>query len=340
MEESPEKQIDLKVVLEALLDTPTPFPPKYLYRLTDLAGEELNQLKNIWLKVDPLRRKRLLEDLEMLAEANFILLFDPVYKLALTDPDQTARRTAIRALWESNDKDVGNSLLKILNDDSESVPVKAQAAAGLGKFIYLGEFEEIPQSLHQEVLDALLEKARENNPEIIRQRAIEALGFSSSPKVADLIESAYQKNDDDWTITALIAMGRSCLRQWTPMVIESLNHEDSQVRLEAVQAASEIKDQETAEHLLQLIDDPDDEVREAAIWALSEIGGDDAKLALETALMATNDEEEIHYLEEALDNLDFNEMEFGFELLDLSEEDLEGMISEDPDELDSLEDEE
>jgi hypothetical protein len=89
--------------------------------------------------------------------------------------------------------------------------------------------------------------------------------------------------------------------------------------------------------MLHLLDDPEKEIWQAAVWALSEIGGDDAKLALETALMATKEEDEIQFLEEALDNLDFNEMEFGFEMLDLSEEDLEDMLGEEPDELDELE---
>ena len=329
MEANNEQQIDFQVILDALLDTETPFPPRYLYRLSDLEGDDLAALSTNWEKIDALRRQRLLEDLEMLAENNFVVLFDPIYQLALKDTDQNVKKTAIRALWESDDQEIGKALLEILNDNTESTLVVAQAAAGLGKFIYLGEFEEIPESLHQKVLAALIEKASDSQPEIVHQRAIESLGFSSSPKAPALIEAAYQKDLEDWTIAALIAMGRSCMRQWTPMVIESLSHEETRVRVEAAQAAGEIADPDTAEHILHLLDDPDEEVRQAAIYALSEVGGNDAKLALETALSAATDNEEIQLLEEALDNLDFTEMDIDFDLFDLTEDDLEDMINED-----------
>lgn len=338
MEEKPKDQIDFDTVLEALLDTSVPFPPKYLYRLTDLEGEDLAALSQTWSKIDPLRRQRLIEDLEMLSETNFVVLFDSIYMLALTDTDQNIKKTAIRALWESEDKEVGKTLLAILNANTDSVPVIAQATTGLGKFVYLGEFEEIPESLYRQVLDILLEKTADNQPEIVRQRAIESLGFASSPQVNRLIESAYQKDIEDWTISALIAMGRSCRPQWTPMVIESLTHQESRIRLEAAQAAGKIGDPATAEHILHLLDDPDEEVRQAAIWSLSEIGGDDAKLALETAHSAAEDDEEIQLLEEALENLDFTEMALNFDLFDLTEDDLEDMF--DTDNLEELGDEE
>jgi HEAT repeat protein len=270
----------------------------------------------------------------MLAEFNYLVLFDPVYKIGLADPDQTVKKTAIRALWECDDKDVCLNLIEILNNENEEVLVLAQAAAGLGKFVYLGEIEEIPKKLYQQIIDILLNKSKADQPELVRQRAIEALGFSSSPRVPALIEEAYAQSSEDWIINALVAMGRSGHKQWIPMITESLAHEESKIRLEAAQAAGEIAGQGIVPHMLHLLDDPVEDVRQAAIWSLSEIGGDDAKLALEKALMRAMDEEEIAFLEEALDNLDFNEMAFGFELFDLSEEDLEDMIDDEPEEED------
>jgi len=336
MKEKKENPVEFQIVLEALLDTPTPFPPKYLYQLSDLDGKELSLLALKWLAIDPLRRLRLIEDLEMLSESNTMVLFDPIYKIALSDTDPNVKKTAIRALWESDDKSIGVQLFEILKRGTDDVPVLAQAAAGLGKFVYLSEFEQIPSPLANQITDLLLEKCTPDQPEIIRQRAVEALGFSSDPRIPNKIEDAYNQDTEDWIISALVAMGRSASKQWMPMIIESLSHEEGDVRLEAAQAAGEIGGEEIATHMLHLLDDPEKEVWQAAVWALSEIGGDDAKLALESALMAAKEEDDIQFLEEALDNLDFNEMEFGFEMLDLSEEDLENMIDEEPDELDDL----
>ena len=83
--------------------------------------------------------------------------------------------------------------------------------------------------------------------------------------------------------------------------------------------------------MLYLIDDPEEDVKKAAIWSLSEIGGLDARAALEGLLKSTTDDEEIEFLEEALENLDFTELSINFDLLDLSEEDLDEMIEDQPD---------
>jgi hypothetical protein len=71
---------------------------------------------------------------------------------------------------------------------------------------------------------------------------------------------------------------------------------------------------------------------------LSEIGGLDARAALEGLLKNSRDDNEIEFLEEALENLDFNEVNLDFELFDLSEEDLEEMIDEADEEDDEIED--
>ena len=64
MSETPE--ISFQTVIDALLDEETPFNPGYLYRLSDLDSEELNQFIHTWSRLPLWRRKALLEDLEEL----------------------------------------------------------------------------------------------------------------------------------------------------------------------------------------------------------------------------------------------------------------------------------
>lgn len=327
-------QIEFQEVIDALQEPETPFPARLLYRFSDLHGEELAQLETIWPQLTPERRERLLEDLELLSESNLVVSFDAVCKLGLSDPVARVRQIAIRSLWESDDQTLIPQFIQILEQDP-NLDTRAQAASGLGKYIYLGEFEEIDQDVYQEVFEKLLVAAEGFGPELVRRHALEGLGFSSDPRVSGLIEEAYRKDNDEWMISALIAMGRTAHSQWVPMVIENINHSDNLVRLRAVQAAGELMSAKAVPHLIERLQDPDDDVRLAAIWSLSEIGGSEARDAIEYLLEETGDEDEIDLIEDALENLEFTDMVEDFTLFDLDEEDLEDMIhpdeGEDPD---------
>ncbi len=329
--DTPEKVAPFGEVISALLDMEATFPPKLLYRLSDLEGSELEQMAETWPQIPSVRRQRLLEDLESLADGNYLVDFDEVFKLGLQDTTPHCRLISIRGLWENEEPALGKVFMQILQTDPDN-DVRAQAASGLGKYIYLGEMEEIKESLYEEIKNLLIETVSGSQPEAIRRKALEAVGFATDHRVSALIEEAYSKNREDWLLSAMIAIGRSAHNQWVPQVIENLSHESSQIRLEAAQAAGLLAAQETVPHLLQMIDDPEDDVRQAAIWSLSEIGGMDARAALEELLKISKDEEEMDFLEEALDNLDVSDAALEFDFLNLSEEDLELMIGEEDEE--------
>ena len=66
-----------------------------------------------------------------------------------------------------------------------------------------------------------------------------------------------------------------------------------------------------------------------AIWALSQIGGDDARIYILNLIENTEDEDLIELLEDALENLDFNEELNKFDLLTLDEDDELDEVDED-----------
>jgi HEAT repeat protein len=87
-----------------------------------------------------------------------------------------------------------------------------------------------------------------------------------------------------------------------------------------VQAAGELSIADARPILLNLLDDEDDDgITEAAIWSLSEIGGEDVRVYLENLLdqLGDEDEEQIEFLQDALDNLTFTEDLEKFDLLAL-----------------------
>ncbi|MEX2162020.1 MAG: HEAT repeat domain-containing protein [Anaerolineales bacterium] len=332
-----QSEISFDDVIVALRDEEQPFPARYLYRFSELEGEELGLLTRIWFGLSAQRRLGILEDLETLAEGNTILHFDAVNRIALGDEDARVRLTAVRALWSSEDVGLLPGLFEMLATD-ESNEVRAQAAAALGRFVYLGELGKIPEASLKSIEDRLFKVLESNSDSLVRRRALESLGYSSRPEVPDLIEQAYERDDDEWVISALFAMGRSADDRWGPLVIERLKDTDAELSREAARAAGELELGEALPALLELLHEEDSELRLAAAWSLSQIGGNGVEDALEELLERTEDEDETDLIEDALENLAFTHEMADMNILDFSPEDLEELATPHASDLDEDQD--
>ncbi len=314
--------VPFKTVLEALLDTNKPFPARHLNAFSDIKPADLKNLLKVWPQVTPRRKQTLLEDLEYLAESDTLTSFEDLARALLSDPDAQVRLLAIRLLWECEDTKLVPVFLDLLND--EDTAVSAGAATALGLFVYLGELERIPAELHHQVEDALLEATGPARETLVRRRALEALGTSSRPEVPPLIESAYNEKNPDWVVSALYAMGRSADERWSKQVLSNLRNANSEIREEAIRAAGELELKSAQPALLDALEDEEDvEMRHELVWALSKIGGEGVRNRLEELLDAESDDEEAEFLEEALDNLAFNEDAGLFGMLDFESDDKE-----------------
>jgi HEAT repeat protein len=309
-------EISIQQLLKALLDESKIFPVRYLHRLSDLSPEDAGEIRKIWSSISPRRRTTLLEDLGQLGEADDILFFDEICRIALKDEIPAVRCLAIKILRTYELPNLIPVLLTMMVKD-ESPDVRAAAATGMGDFVYMGEIDEIPSKILRRIEDSLLRVINGSDKKNVRCRALEALGHSSRDEVPSLIEKAYAMKDMDWQITALFAMGRSTDVRWRSQVLARLDDSHTSIRVEAVSAAGELELQEATKPLLKLLRDEDDEVRAAAIWSLSQIGGERVAEALEAMLERTQDENEAELLEDALDNLTFTEDMRNFALLDI-----------------------
>lgn len=300
--------VQFKTVLNALLDNNKPFPAIYLHQFSDMAKDDLTELEKSWLKINSKRRADLLEDLEELAESDTIVCFDDLARLALADPEIPVRVRAVNMLWEAEDRSLIPIFLKMLENDP-STEVRAAVASALGKFVLLGETEEIPQESLENIEDALLVLTAGSDAELIRRRALESLGFSHREEVIALIEKEFKSGKKDWLTSALFAMGRSADPRWEKQVLSMLTNTDEDVRYEAVRAAGELELKNAREILLNNIDEgiDDFDLRMATIWALSQIGGEGIRERIEDLLENCQEDEECNYLEEALDNLNFTD---------------------------------
>lgn len=297
--------IPFQQVLNFLLDMNKPFPPVHYHRFSDLSGNELNQFKEIWPKVDPDRRLAIAEDLEELVESDTLVSFDELAKFALEDSDPRVRATAVRIFWENEDPWLAGTFIKMMEKDADDV-VRASAAAALGLFIYLGEMDKISPLLKKRVEDSLFAVHQGSDVPLVRRRALESLGYSSRQEVGPLLKAALKSHDTEWRASALFAMGRSADDQWSPTILQKLSDSDMEVQLEAVRAAGQLELVSAREPLLRMLDQTDEldeDVRMAAIWSLSQIGGENVRAVLEHMQEETEDEDEADFIELAIDNL-------------------------------------
>ena len=313
--------IPFQTVLDALLDEKKAFPRRYLREFSDIRPLELKTVLDIWPRVTISRKQTLLEQLKTLAGANTLVSFDDFARALLTDPDSIVRTHAIRLLHESEDLKLVPTYLDMLKDDSDP-GVRREAANVLNLFVHLGELEEIPENVYHQVEDALLASANSEDDVRVRRTALESLGYSSRPEVITLVESAFHRADPHWQKSALHAMGRSADDRWTEDVLDSLVNDDDRIRRAAVEAAGELAIRSARPILLKMLaEEEEPDVTGAVIWSLSQIGGEDVRTYLENLLDQTDDDEQIEFLEEALDNLAFTEDLDRFDLLAFDPED-------------------
>jgi hypothetical protein len=309
------------MVLDALVSDRPDFPRRYLQEFSDLGTLELKNLLDVWPRVKPSRKLTLLEELDALAETDTLVSFDDFALALLTDPEPEVRTRAIRLLDEYEDPKIVPSYIDMLRNDPD-VNVRVAAAEALHLFVDLGELEEISQDIYHQVEDALLASANGEDNVRVRRTALESLGYSSRPEVSTLIDSAFHREDPAWRASSLTAMGRSADERWTDAVTRSLVHVDDRIRKSAVQAAGELSLQPARPILLKMLGEEEDaDILSAVIWSLSQIGGEDVRTYLENLLDQIEDEEQIAFLEEALDNLAFTEDLERFDLLAFDPED-------------------
>jgi len=319
------QQTSFQTVLDSLLDANKEFPSRYLSLFSDIGPLELKTLQEVWPRVDLNRKLSLLDGLKILADKDTLVNFDEFARPLLNDPESTVRVHALRLLMESDDVKLFPIYLKLMKNDVDA-NVRAEAAITLAHLVAKGELEEISEDTYIQVYAGLLEAVRGEDVARVRRQALESLGYASRPEVIKLIETALQRTDSEWQASALTAIGRSADERWEDEVLHALLDENDVIRKAAVEAAGMLGLKSARLVLLRMLaeGEEDDEITNAAIWSLSQIGGEDVRTFLEALLdqIEEEDEEQMEFLEEALENLSFTEDLDRFELMAIDPEDL------------------
>ncbi len=276
--------LSIEETIAELANGDQPLLNSWLVNLSNLNSADLECLEQTWVTIEPKRRWQIINRLVELAEDNFELNFDSIFRNRLTDHDAEVRRKAIEGLWENEEASLINPLIELLELDS-SEKVQAAAATALGKFAMLAEFKKLRSCHASRVCQVLLTVINDKSkPVEVRHRALEAVASFSLPQVKKAIMAAYQNDHSKSKVRAIYAMGKNCDRSWLPMLLTELGSANSEIRYEAAGACGELGEKRAVPHLIKLIDDADADVQFAAIQALGKIGGSEVKGCLQQCL--------------------------------------------------------
>jgi HEAT repeat protein len=288
-----------------------------LYRLSGLHGAQLRKLSAAWPSLPTEVRQRIALRLDEIAEADFETDFCEVFKICLTDLDPQVRMVGVDGLWEDQDVSLVRPLVDLLLKD-EAEMVREAAATSLSRFALLAELGHLPPRLADMVWQALWDTYHNARESVnVRRRVVESIAYFDRPEVAQIIQAAYQHDEDIMRISAVFAMGRSADERWSDLVIDELDRDDPQMRYEAARACGELRVAEAVPALSKLVVDPDLEVKLAAVWALGQIGGQEAQRVLEICY-EQGDEALQDAAEEALAEMDLMEGVVDFSLYDFA----------------------
>jgi HEAT repeat protein len=280
---------NIKEIVADLANSEKPLTHAGLADLSNLNPDELKYVENVWPSIEVDRRRQVIARMVELAENNFELDFDSVFKTGLKDPDAEIRAKSIEGLWENEETTLISPYIRMLNEDKSEV-VQAAATKALSKYALLAEMKKIGPASSGRVSQALLAiLADPDKPKEVWRRALEASAPLSSPEVKKAINTAYRSSDLKLKNSAIYAMGRNCDSAWIPTLIKEMASTSVETRYEAAGACGEICDEEAVPPLMKLIQDKDPEVQQAAISALGKIGGVKAKQFLSKCLTSSDE---------------------------------------------------
>ena len=278
--------------------------------LSDLSAEDIGHLSAGWAAVPDARKLELLGILADLAEDNVDLNFTDVFRMCIGDTDAAVRESAVRGLWESEDRTLIRPLARLLSRDP-SPEVRAAGAMALRRFAEKAQEGKLIDRDEQRIRRALMNAiARHGEQTQVIRRSIEAASYFEGGDVDEVIEVAVGDDNPLMRQSAIFAMGNSVHLEWLPRLIDALGADEPAIRYEAAGAVGRLGGSSSVPHLVPLLRDEDTLVQQAAATALGHLGGQVARQELVRCL-ETDDEALEQAARSALAVVDFEEDPLG-----------------------------
>ncbi len=218
-----------------------------------------------------------------LSEEDSSMEFECVFKAGLKHRSGPVRAVAAHALAETGDTSAVSRILDLLDGD-DSTDVRTAAATAIGSFAILASEGRLSARVRDRMFSSLEAILRDGNaPSELWRRSLEAAGAFGDSRVNRYIEVATRSDSSDFKRSALVSIARTSDPRWLDFVTNEIEHDDSSVRFEAVNALGEIGDEPDAFFLEEPFDDQDLMVQLAAVAAAEKMAGPTAKDLLRRA---------------------------------------------------------
>ncbi len=274
--------------------------------LADLSAERAAALETVLNDTSVEQKRAFFRALEDCSAETYMYSFGPIASIGILDDDGEVRRSSIELLSFEDDRDTGTRILNAaLNDRYE--PAQTAAVNQLGQYMFDLELEEkipLPAKRLREALKGLLEHERK----AVRLAAVQAYAYANDPAVKEKITRLLAGNDFDELRAGLIAVRHSLENDWDRSVLELLEHDEDEIRLEAVRSAGQLELKEALPALYAILENFDRVDRGlllAAVNSIQEIGYDGSLNVLELLGEAASDmdSEVTDVIDDAIDTL-------------------------------------
>lgn len=304
------QRVKLAEYIEELVEGNEPLDHSSHLLLSGLPADDVEQLSAAWAAVPVPRKLDLLGILADLAEDNVELDFSDVFRMCINDGDAAVRESAVRGLWESEDRTLIRPLIRLLARDP-APEVRAAGALALRRFAENAQEGKLIDRDGQRVRRALMNAiARHGEQTQVTRRAIEAASYFEGSDIDEVIEIALGDDNPLMRQSAIFAMGNSVHLEWLPRLIDALRADEPAIRYEAAGAMGRLGGISLVPHLVPLLKDEDTLVQQAAATALGQLGGQLARQELVKCL-ETDDEVLEQAARAALAVVDFEEDPLG-----------------------------
>ena len=246
-----------------------------VYGFNDLAAADLPVLTALWPRIAPELRLAIVTDAIEFAAEDYRFDIQRFLLVASDDDAVEIRLEAAEGLAAIHEGRVATRLLDMLRDDV-SDDVRARAAASLGPFVILAEFDELEPAITGRLQRDLFAVAEDEDESwhVRRAAAESAAAFGPGPRVEALVQRLWEEDELGLRPGAVLMIGRANMREWLPVVRELLTDEDPALRYEAVHAVGLMEDVDSLPELSEVaLHEEDVDLRHQAITSIGAIGG-------------------------------------------------------------------
>ena len=299
--------IPFSYILDALKNDGAIHLP-HLYRLSDMETADRRTFQAEWPTFSDECRRAIARHLVEITRENYLVDFEHVFSLFLSDPFAPVRWAALEGLWDSAHVRHVAPILRLLETDEDN-EVRARGAVTLGHYTFQSLCGLMPEHVADTILPVFIRLLESpDTAAVLRRSVLESASYADDKRIDTLIMDAYDHGDYRMQVSALNAMGINGALRWLPTVLDELESPYEEIRLAAVKAAGYIGDVQAINQLVSLIEEEGYEMQAAAVEALAAIGGEVAERILMDMLEDPDMEELYDIIEASLDEVSWSNM--------------------------------